>query len=212
MDNPSVTPRVSLRKQPDSTETIKLYGKEYIKAADGELYPVEDNSARATDSFSQQNPYRSFKIQLQPDAPSADEQKAEFAEPRSFPEVEVVQSTPQTDTKTKYCRYCGKKILQQAVVCTHCGLQVEELRQAQPNVVTTNVNITPAPVDQGKRCNKWIALLLCVLFGWCGAHNFYQGKNFKGVLYILTFFGICGLLPFIDFWILLFKPTHYYVK
>ncbi len=200
------TPRVSLRKF-EGQQTVKLYGKEYIKADDGELYPVEEVSTKATESFSQHNPFQSFKIQLQPEEEIAATQ-AEFAEPKSFPEVEVVR--PQADPNVKFCRYCGGKIHAKAVICTHCGRQVEELMRT--NVVNTNVTITPTMVPTGKKCNKWVALLLCVFFGWCGAHKFYEGKNFQGVLYILTVGGFLGLLPFINFWMILFKENPYYVK
>ena len=201
------TPKVSLRKQEShSAETVVLYGKEYIKAPDGELYPLQDDSARATESFSQQNPFQSFKVQLQPDEPEQ-VSAAEFAEPKSFPEVEVVQ--PQIDPNVKYCRFCGGKVHEQAVVCTHCGRQIEELRQTQ-NVVNTNVTITSA-TPTGKRCNKWIALVLCFFFGWWGVHRFYEGKIVTGILWLLTL-GMFGIGSFVDFWLILFKQNPYYVK
>ena len=57
--------------------------------------------------------------------------------------------------------------------------------------------------------NKWIALILCGLLGFFGAHKFYEGKLGTGLLYLFTCGG-CGFLWMIDFIILLFKPTHYY--
>ena len=44
--------------------------------------------------------------------------------------------------KTKFCKFCGKKIAFDAVVCTHCGRQVELLQQAAP--APTN---RPAPSE-----------------------------------------------------------------
>ena len=199
------TPRVSLRKT-EANQTVTLYGKEYIKAQDGELYPVEEVSSKATDSFSQHNPFQSFKVQLSPEEDSP--AKAEFAEPKPFPEVEVVQ--PQSDPNVKFCRYCGGKIHSQAVICTHCGRQVEELRQAA-NVVNTNVTITPAPQPLGKRCNKWFSLALCFFLGIWGVHRFYEGKIGTGILWLLTF-GMFGIGWFVDFWLILFKQNPYYVK
>ena len=199
------TPRVSLRKNEDQ-QTVRLYGKEYIKGQDGELYPVEDVSSKATDSFSQQNAFQSFKIQLQPEEEKQD-RAAEFAEPKSFPEVEVVQT--QDDTNVKFCRYCGGKIHSQAVVCTHCGRQVEELRRT--NVVNTNVTITPTMAPMGKRCNKWLSLLLCFFLGFWGVHRFYEGKIGTGILWLLTV-GMFGIGWFVDFWLILVKQNPYYVK
>ena len=39
----------------------------------------------------------------------------------------------QKQAKTKFCKHCGGTIPQDAVMCTHCGRQVEELAgAAQP--------------------------------------------------------------------------------
>ena len=57
--------------------------------------------------------------------------------------------------------------------------------------------------------NKWVALLLCLFFGFLGAHKFYEGKAGMGVIYIFTG-GLCGFGVIIDFIVLLFKPTRYY--
>jgi TM2 domain-containing membrane protein YozV len=57
--------------------------------------------------------------------------------------------------------------------------------------------------------NKWITLLLWALFGPLGIYKFYEGKNGTGILYFLTF-GLCGIGWFFDFFIIIFKPTHYY--
>ncbi len=39
--------------------------------------------------------------------------------------------------------------------------------------------------------SKWVALILCVILGYFGAHCFYLGKKGKGILYLCTF-GVCG--------------------
>ena len=44
------------------------------------------------------------------------------------------------ETKTKYCKYCGEKIPEDAIICTHCGRQVEQLKSEQPQVVINNSN------------------------------------------------------------------------
>ena len=58
--------------------------------------------------------------------------------------------------------------------------------------------------------NKWLAVLLCVLFGCLGVHRFYEGKIGTGILWLFTG-GLLGIGAIIDFFILLFKPNPYYV-
>jgi len=140
---------------------------------------------------------------------------------------------------TKFCKYCGGKIPEDAVVCTLCGRQVEELKSAPNNGGFSNgnnngysngnnngltaVNNTFADennnafssgsegvvVDRFSK-NKWVALILCFFFGYFGVHKFYEGKIGMGVLYLFTF-GLFFVGCITDFIILLFKPTKYYV-
>lgn len=122
----------------------------------------------------------------------------------------------ETQIKTKFCRFCGEKIPEDAIICTKCGRQIEVLKQEQPNIVinntNTNTNTNKIPNDRyfGKTKNKWVALLLCIFLGYFGGHKFYEGKIGMGILYIFTF-GLFGIGWFIDFVTLLFKPNPYYV-
>lgn len=123
--------------------------------------------------------------------------------------------------KTKFCKHCGKKINTDAVLCIHCGLQVEELKSAQPQVVVNNTNTntntnantnTAAGMPYGiKPKNKWVALLLCLVgyVGFAGIHKFYEKKILLGIVYLITF-GFIGIGTTIDAVILLFKPNPYY--
>ena len=118
-----------------------------------------------------------------------------------------------TEIKTKFCKFCGEKIPEDAVMCTHCGRQVEELKGSQPQVVVNNTNTNVNKninSNKGGAKNKWVALILCIFLGIFGAHKFYEGKILLGIVYLFTmgFFGI-GLV--IDFFSLLFKPNPYYV-
>lgn len=120
----------------------------------------------------------------------------------------------ETEIKTKYCKYCAAKIPKDAVICTSCGRQVEELRRNRENIVINNTN-TNANVNRNisginkKPLNKWVALLLCVFLGWFGGHKFYEGKAGMGVLYLFTM-GLFGIGVFIDFFAILCKPVNYY--
>lgn len=54
--------------------------------------------------------------------------------------------------------------------------------------------------------NKWVALLLCFFLGVFGAHRFYEGKIWTGILYLLTC-GLFGLGVLIDFFKILFRKA-----
>lgn len=120
---------------------------------------------------------------------------------------------------TKFCKHCGGKIPADAVLCTLCGRQVEEIKSEtnQPNIVinndnnnvNTNTNINNV-VGNAKPKNKWVSLVLCLFLGFLGAHKFYEGKIGMGVLYLFTL-GLCGIGIVIDFFVILFKPNPYYV-
>lgn len=122
-----------------------------------------------------------------------------------------------TEIKTKFCKHCGAKIPEEAVICTACGCQVEEVKQAaQPNIVinnsnnNSNINANMVGGRIGNPKNKWVSLLLCVFLGVFGAHKFYEGKIGMGILYLFTG-GLFGLGAIIDFIAILFKPNPYYV-
>ena len=120
--------------------------------------------------------------------------------------------------KLKFCKFCGEKIPEDAVMCTHCGRQVEQLASSQPNVVinnsntntNTNVNNNTNGGFRGSPKNKWVSLILCFFLGCFGAHKFYEERAGMGILYLFTA-GLCGIGVLIDFINLLFKPNPYYV-
>lgn len=125
----------------------------------------------------------------------------------------------ENQTNNKFCKFCGKEIASEAVICIHCGRQVEEVKKTDaqaPNIVINNTN-TNSNVNQnnnggryGRPKNKWVAFLLCLLIGCFGAHKFYEGRIGAGILYLLTG-GIFCIGWFIDTIILLCKPNPYYV-
>ncbi len=128
-------------------------------------------------------------------------------------------NTTTQELKTKFCKHCGEKIPEDAVLCTHCGRQVEEIKSQaqQPSIVinndNTNVNTNTnqnGGMGYGRPKNKWVALALCFFIGFFGAHKFYEGKAGLGVLYIFTG-GLFGIGVIVDFITILFKPNPYFV-
>ncbi|MBQ5332661.1 MAG: TM2 domain-containing protein [Oscillospiraceae bacterium] len=56
--------------------------------------------------------------------------------------------------------------------------------------------------------NRSVSIFLCALFGIFGAHRFYEGKIFTGILWALT--GGLGFIGWIiDLIILINKPKYY---
>ncbi len=119
----------------------------------------------------------------------------------------------------KFCKHCGEKIPIDAVICTKCGRQVEEVKNSSPEQIVINNNNNASSSASanvnviggyGRPKDKLVALLLCIFLGWMGAHKFYEGKVGMGIIYLFTF-GLFGIGWFIDFLVILFKPNPYYV-
>lgn len=128
---------------------------------------------------------------------------------------EQAQPMQEPAQKTKFCKHCGGKIPEAAVICTLCGCQVEEIKKTeQPNVVINNSNVNTNQNIVGamgaRMKNKWVAFCLCFFLGYVGAHKFYEGKMGAGILYLCTA-GLCGIGWIIDCISLLCKPNPYYV-
>lgn len=57
-------------------------------------------------------------------------------------------------------------------------------------------------VNNGRRINKWIYILLALCLGSLGLHNFYAGNTMFGIIW-LVIFGVGFLLSFLGIGILL---------
>lgn len=112
----------------------------------------------------------------------------------------------------RYCENCGGSVFKDAVICPNCGKQIGELKTEKTTSnaqVVINNNIGTSDVSK-KKCDKWVAFLLCVFFGWLGVHKFYEEKIGLGIVYIITF-GLFGIGWFIDIITILCKKNPYYV-
>ena len=46
------------------------------------------------------------------------------------------------EEKTKFCKHCGEKIPEDAVICIKCGRQVEEIKRSGNDQIIINNNNT----------------------------------------------------------------------
>lgn len=130
----------------------------------------------------------------------------------------ATENTANATSAQKFCKHCGGRIAEAAVICPLCGCQVEELHSHQetPQIVinnantNTNANVNPAVVVGGRAKDKWVAFFLCLFLGVFGAHKFYEGKIGMGILYLCTG-GLCGIGALVDLISLLLKPNPYFV-
>ncbi|MGQ9606346.1 MAG: NINE protein [Thermogutta sp.] len=77
---------------------------------------------------------------------------------------------------TKFCFHCGAVIAAPAEICPRCGV------------------LQPAPAGAGSTSpNRVVAALLAIFLGSLGAHKFYLGNIWMGVLYLIVSVGTCGI-------------------
>ena len=122
------------------------------------------------------------------------------------------KSTITNGIETK-CEYCGNPILiKSQSVSTTSAIPPQQYYQPQQmpqqHVMYVNMQQTDGAIyqNQSRKLNtkkRGVAILLCLLLGFFGAHMFYVGRIGMGILYLFT----CGLFFFgviIDFLLILF--------
>lgn len=86
-----------------------------------------------------------------------------------------------------YCKHCGAEINDNAVVCVKCGCAVNDSLY------------TEKALDPNVSDKDWLITgILCLFFGYLGAHRFYVGKMGTAILMLLTCGGL-GIWILIDF-------------
>ena len=92
-----------------------------------------------------------------------------------------------------YCNKYGKEIDDEALICPYCGCgTVNYIRDQAKAEARVQVQAAPA------RKKRSTALLLCIFLGGFGAHRFYVGKIWTGLLWLITL-GFCGIGTLVDF-------------
>ncbi len=235
-------PRVSLRKQEENAAADKIQNV----GNDGEIYPQRASVPRSSiysgnsggsniwgNSVQNQTGYSQPQAQTQTQYAQPNQQYSQPQPNQQYmrtqtqqnPQPYGAENTQVNAQNMKYCKFCGQKIPFDAVVCTHCGRQVEVLAQnpqpAPSQVVINNSNNVSGNTYAGNTINyapylgrpkdKWVAFVLCFFLGFLGAHRFYEGKIGTAVLYIFTF-GLFGIGWFVDLIRILCKPNPYYIK
>ena len=125
-----------------------------------------------------------------------------------------MENEGKTTQEMKYCKHCGERIPAKAIICTHCGCQVEELHgDKTPQIIVNNANSSvnqnvTQNVNQAGNADypyksRWAAFFLCLFLGYLGVHRFYVGKTGTGVLWLFTV-GMFGIGWLVDLLMLLF--------
>ncbi len=87
------------------------------------------------------------------------------------------------------CPVCGAPM--EGNVCGYCGYKgaVDQVEQgtSQSQIIINNQNIVTNGTNSiVSKKSKITALLLCIFLGGLGAHRFYVGKIWTGILYLFT--------------------------
>ncbi|MDO8530932.1 MAG: TM2 domain-containing protein [Dehalococcoidia bacterium] len=88
------------------------------------------------------------------------------------------------------CPDCGKQVSPEAVSCPGCGRPVKGVGNAAGSVisdsgVTSQLQTKPAPVIVNPVKSRGTFIILGVLLGWLGIHNFYAGYYARGAVQLL---------------------------
>lgn len=111
----------------------------------------------------------------------------------------------------KPCPYCKEKIRADAVKCKLCGSMLDG-SQPQQQVFQQNVSM-PVSNPQPALKSQTGAAILCALLGSFGAHRFYIGPIWAGIVYFfLCWTGIPSLIAFIETYIIAFSSQETWAR
>ena len=93
---------------------------------------------------------------------------------------------------SQFCSFCGSKIVLPRNHCPNCGAEIEGNMET---CLTCGYHIIPERNKPIVYKSKVVAILLGIILGGLGVHNFYLGYSSKGFIQIVLFF-MLGLLSF----------------
>ncbi|CEG58427.1 DUF4864 domain-containing protein [Legionella fallonii] len=94
--------------------------------------------------------------------------------------------------ETIFCTHCGNKLEPEARFCPSCGTKTKA-----ETIHSKTIHGSPKPVPISRKKSGTTALLLCIFMGMLGAHRFYVGKYWTGLLMLCTG-GLMGVWVVID--------------
>ena len=92
---------------------------------------------------------------------------------------------------SQFCSFCGSKIVLPRNHCPNCGAEIEGNMET---CLTCGYHIIPERNKPIVYKSKVVAILLGIILGGLGVHNFYLGYSSKGFIQIVLFF--MGILTF----------------
>ena len=98
---------------------------------------------------------------------------------------------------TIICNRCGAAMPADALYCLNCGSQFNSTATVADDFKAIQKSIRRNARLGGEKRKKWVAMLLCIFFGWLGIHRFYEGKIATGILWMLSA-GCVGIGWFCD--------------
>lgn len=60
----------------------------------------------------------------------------------------------ETQVKTKFCKFCGSKIPEDAVICNKCGRQVEEIKSSKTDNIVINNSASSSSSASASNINQ----------------------------------------------------------
>lgn len=207
MENEHKKSKISLSKPEDIPQSQQSY--EYDNYIDPKPYQQDRQPYQAQSqpyqnsqySQPQQTMYQEDNARRLPKYQIPDTyQQTNSPVPRNAPFQNSNYARTHQNTSTKFCKFCGGVIPSDAVVCTQCGRQVEQLHgnYQQNNTYINNVNMNNNRMNLSDK-SRSVSGILCAIgfFGLSGLHRFYTGHIASGILYLLTY-GLFGIGNVVD--------------
>ena len=205
----------------DDNKKVSLKKKGWTDPVTGEYYPGGNPNEIKMSESSSQNNFSTTRSSAFPEFDFQQDNTQNSQNSQNNPNPENIQQSKTESTRSdnnasvhveyndgkKFCKFCGKRIPMDAVICTYCGRQVEMLKTepAQPTIINTTTTLYI------RKLNRILSLILCIILGTFGIHRFYEGKTGTGVLWLFTFglFGIGWLVDIIS--LVCLKTNDYYI-